>query len=647
MTISQISTPTLLTKPQREELRAAIRRGLAGVRIPEPLRLSEWADQHFYLSSESSAIEGPWECLPFQRDIMDCISNDDVRIIDWIKCSRVGYTKILMAAAAYFIEHKKRSGIFYQPNDPDAKKFSKAEIDPVIRDVKPLREAYGGDPEKRGRKNTVHQKQFQSVILYILGGTSGSAYRGYTVDWVFYDELEAFPRDVDEEGDPVTLGDNRISNSPTPKSVRGSTPKLLHDSLIHQEAESARHLFRFQIVCIHCDQLQVMYFKNLHWQPGKPETVHYKCPHCEGPMLYSDLRAMLERGRWCTDDGFYIESGDLYDPEDLRVDWPRHIAFHIWAAYSPYFSWQELVEEFLEANERNKAGDHRKLKTVTNTRFAEPWEDEGERIEHSELYLRREPYTRPPADVLLLLCAVDVQDNRLELEVTGHREGYESWGIEYRVLYGDPTELEVWAELEAFITRTYTSEDGRKLKIRGVILDSGHLAPHVYRFYKRTSHPRVFVCKGMGGPDYPIVSAPQKRKSGRSKAAVPLFLYGTDICKTLVYKRLTVEEPGPGYQHFPETYDEDYFKGITAEKRVIRKRKGFDVVEWHKEFARNEPLDLRGMTNCLLEILNPDWQTMKPRAPEPPPGDPVSEPVNPAAYRTPRTRSRRRRLPRR
>lgn len=630
-----LQTSNLLTKPQREALRDAIKRGLAPVRIPAPLKLSDWADSNFYLSNESSAIEGPWECWPFQVEILNAIGNDDIRIIDWVKCSRVGYTKILMASAAYFLEHKKRSGAIYQPTDDDAKEFSKAEIDPMIRDVKPLREAYGGDPEKRGRKNNVHLKQFLAVMLYIRGGHSGRSFRRLTIDWVFYDELEAFQRDVDGEGDPVSLGDGRITNSPTPKSVRGSTPKLKHDSLIYKEAETARHQFHYHVHCIHCLEPQTLEWSQIRWHDNDATTAHYVCPHCSGVMEYRDLRPMLDAGFWGTRDGYRIEDGALLDPEGMPAPWPRHIAFFIWAAYSLAFTWSELVDEFLEAVSYAKQGDIRKLKTWTNTRKAEAWEEKGEQVAHDALYLRRETYTRPPATALLLTASFDVQDNRIEGEVVAWREGFESWGIEYRVIYGDPTQPEVWAELDAFICQTWTTEDGRKLKIAGVIIDSGHLASHVYAFYKRTMHPRVFVTKGIGGSDKPIVSAPQQRKAGKSKAPVPLFLHGADVCKAMVYKRLAITEPGPGYMHFPDSYSEDYFRGLTAEKKTTRKRRGFDVIEWIKERARNEQLDVWAMSLACVEILNPLWDALKPRALTEP--EPKPENVNPAARRKPRT----------
>ena len=81
----------------------------------EPLTLSQWADKHFYLSAESSSVVGRWETRPYQKAIMDCISNDDIRTITWQKCGRVGYTKIIVAAVGYYAHHKKRKQVIWQP----------------------------------------------------------------------------------------------------------------------------------------------------------------------------------------------------------------------------------------------------------------------------------------------------------------------------------------------------------------------------------------------------------------------------------------------------------------------------------------------------------------------------------------------------
>lgn len=73
---------------------------------------------------------------------MDCISNDDIQEVDFIKSARVGATKMMLAALGYFHHHKRRNTLFYQPTDTDAEDFSLTEIAPMLRDVAVMKEVF-------------------------------------------------------------------------------------------------------------------------------------------------------------------------------------------------------------------------------------------------------------------------------------------------------------------------------------------------------------------------------------------------------------------------------------------------------------------------------------------------------------------------
>lgn len=616
---SQTTTSESLL-PRTEILAAACTEGVRAIKLPPRLPLSKWADEHFYLSEESSATSGPWQTLPLQRAIMDCMGSVAVRIVDVWKCARIGYTKMLMAKMAYNMTHLKRSTGIYQPTEGDANEFSEGEIAPLVRDVEALRGALDADPDKTTKRNKLDYKKFKGANLYIRGGHTPRNYRRLTLDDVIYDELEGFERDVGGEGSPVKLGDKRIQNSPFPKSTRGSTPRDAHDSLIAAEAEKARHLFRYEVPCPHCGELQVLRWSQFVWdKDGTPDeradSARYRCAHCEGEFGYEHLTEICatENGaRWATEDGHWIECTDsdpvLRDADDRAVDWPRHIAFHVWAAYSPFSTWSDMVYEWIDAQ-----GDYEALKAFTNTVLAELWEEAGEQVDHSTLYQRREQYLQPPSSVLAITAAVDVQDNRLEVEVVGWSYHEESWGIEYRVLYGDPEMPEVWADLDKVLAQRFETEDGRVLPIAAVGVDTGYLADHVYLWSARSPHPRVYCLKGAKDVNAPLVSAPSRQRIGRTRIAVDLFSVGVGVAKSITYKRLAIADPGPGYCHFPPSYDEEYFRGLTAEKKITKKRRGYEVVEWVKERPRNEPLDIRAYNLAAVAILKPVWTSLDPK----------------------------------
>ncbi|EFG9843680.1 phage terminase large subunit family protein [Shigella boydii] len=100
-----------------------------------PVTAVEWADQNYYLPKESSYGEGEWKTLPFQVAIMNCMGNDEIRTVNLIKSARVGYTKMVLGVIGYFIEHKSRNTLLFQPTDSAAEDFMKSHVEATIRDV--------------------------------------------------------------------------------------------------------------------------------------------------------------------------------------------------------------------------------------------------------------------------------------------------------------------------------------------------------------------------------------------------------------------------------------------------------------------------------------------------------------------------------
>ncbi len=90
---------------------------------------------------------------------------------------------------------------------------------------------------------------------------------------------------------------------------------------------------------------------------------------------------------------------------------------------------------------------------------------------------------------------------------------------------------------------------------------------------------------------------------------------GVDTGKETLLSRLKIEFEGSGYCNFPKEsgkgYDENYFDGITSERRIIKYSNGIPKFQWIKKGSvRNEPLDIRNYATAALEILNPDLESM-------------------------------------
>ena len=106
----------------------------------------------------------------------------------------------------------------------------------------------------------------------------------------------------------------------------------------------------------------------------------------------------------------------------------------------------------------------------------------------------------------------------------------------------------VWNELDAFLSQTFTTADGRRLKIICACVDyGGHFTTNVYRFCKERTARRVFAIKGKGGAEVPYFGRP----STSNIVKAPLFTVGVDTGKALLYQRLAVKKWGPNFCHFP------------------------------------------------------------------------------------------------
>ena len=223
---------------------------------------------------------------------------------------------------------------------------------------------------------------------------------------------------------------------------------------------------------------------------------------------------------------------------------------------------------------------------------------------------RAETYEAPAAGGYVITAGVDVQADRLEMGVEAWAPGEENWQVDYLVLFGDTDQAQVWKDLSAALNRTYENDRGSVLSISCTCIDSGYRTDLVYSFVKKNQARRVYATKGIPGSGYPIVDKATKKKTGRDPRPVRRFNVGVDGAKSTIYHRLRLDEPGAGYRHFNTDLLTEYYEGLTAEKIVTKKRRGFEYREWRLVRPRNEPLDIAVLNLAALKILNPTWEVI-------------------------------------
>ena len=556
---------------------------------PKKLTVSQWADEYRYLSSEASAEAGKWKTsrAEYQRGIMDAFSDPKIHTVVWMSSAQVGKTSVLENIIGYFITYDPSPILVLQPTLEMAQTFSKDRLAPMIRDTKILSEILP-DFKSRSSGNTMLHKQFPSGHITISGANSPASLASRPIRVVLADEVDRYPESAGAEGDPLNLAFKRTTTFWNKKRLVVSTPTIKGASRIEMAYEESDKR-KFYVPCPECGFKQVLKWSNVVWEKDKPETAKYTCEKCGS--LWSDAKRWnaIKKGEWIAEK----------ETNGIAGFWLNEI-------YSSWVKLEEMVRNFLEA----KKSPHT-LKTFVNTSLGETWEDDsGEGIDDIDFLSRRETYELIPNDVLVLTCGVDVQDDRLECEIKGWGEGEESWGIKYFVIYGRPSLPQVWQDLDDIILSTYKREDGQIMRVSCTCIDSGgHFTEDVYKYCKRRELNRVYAVKGSSVAGKPIISKP----SINNKHRVKVFMVGTDTAKELIYSRLKLEEFGNGYMHFNQSYDEEYFKQLTAEKIKTTYHKGFEKREWVKIRPRNEALDVTVYNLAALSILNPNFKALKAR----------------------------------
>lgn len=606
-----MSTPP----PWMNDLRKAVALGLQGLYKAPPMTAVEWAehpDDGFYMSAESSYNEGKWQTAHFQVAILNAMGNDLIRVVNFVKSARIGYTKMLMANIGYKIQHKRRNVLMWSPTDPDAEGISKSHVNGLIRDV-PVLLALAPWYGRKHSHNTLDAKVFANRrTLWTLGGKAARNYREKSADEVIYDELSKFDADIEGEGSPTFLGDQRLRGAAYPKSIRGSTPGTEGQCQVTKAAEESPRRLRYHIPCPHCGHEQSLKWggkdcafglKYIANELGEATSAWYACENeqCSGTFEHHEMVAASALGRWvCEVSGIWTRDAMAwFGPDDKPIKTPRSIAFYCWAVYSTWTGWLELVDEWLKVK-----GDREKLKTFTNTILGEVWiEDQSERVEWEVLYGRREIYPCTdyvPEQALGLFGGIDTQDDRYEGRVWALGAGEEKWLVRRFILNGDPASVELRRKVGVELHREFKRPDGTPMRVERWCWDAGgHYADEVRE--ESIKHGVRWVIPIFGASTYgkPIANFPRRRKNKVYKTEV-----GTDNAKELIYGRLRIEVPQPwtatpGCIHLPlvDWCDEDELKQLTAERKKRVMVKGKREMRWDPGGRRNEAGD------CLVYAL--------------------------------------------
>jgi phage terminase large subunit GpA-like protein len=177
---------------------------------PDPLlTVSEWADRYRVLSQRASSEPGRWrtERTPYLREIMDCLSpSSPVQRVALMKGAQIGGTECGNCWIGYVIHQAPGPMMAVSPTVELAKRNSK-------------------QCRSRDSGNTVLSKEFPGGVLILTGANSAVGLRSMPARYLFLDEVDGYPGELEGEGDPILLAERRSATFQRRKILLVSTPK--------------------------------------------------------------------------------------------------------------------------------------------------------------------------------------------------------------------------------------------------------------------------------------------------------------------------------------------------------------------------------------------------------------------------------------
>jgi len=567
----------------------------AGVSPRGLLTVSQWSDRHRHIATGTN-LPGPWNTslTPYLREVMDSLSEHSPtgRVV-FMKSVQVGATEVLNNWLGYIMHHlRNKDCLVVVPTKEYRNQKFNPRFNRALGESECLKELI--TTASRNKKNT------EDVIEYGIGAKIVKAGANVSTDlrsdpfpYVACDEIDEFPAEIPGSGDPMTLIEGRQTTFSRAKTFLVSTPKVAGESRI-EAAYLRSDRRRYLVPCPHCGEYQPLEWANLkyttsqlhetgikeHERITQVRQVWYECAHCHERIDEQAKTEMLARGYW----------------KAQRPGITSRRGYHINALYAPVGlgrGWKWLAEKWIEVQ-----NDTAELQAFVNERLGETWKEQGDSLEPARLISRLEDYPEKiPSKVRTV--GIDVQKDRIEATVVDWGQGEEAWVRDHIIIPGETAQAEVWGDLKIILD---------ELSPQCVAIDAGYNKGHVLEFCGQSRW--IWPIKGMAGPYKSLVDSEKARtqRLRKRKASRPLEIIGVDSAKALIYARCKINQPGPGYIHFPRTpaFDDEYFAQLGAEVLVTKVRHHRAYSEWVPIRPRNEALDCLVYALAALRLSNTD-----------------------------------------
>lgn len=569
--------------------------------------VKSWCAENIILDTKETSKPGPYDpdITPYLDEPYEVMHPDHPnQECSIMKGTQLAFSTFGKNCVAHRVATDPCSMLYVLPTLDLAKKFSKQRITPLIENTEALR-ALIAPTKTRESENAWNYKGFPGGVIMIGGANSAASLSQAPVVFLVLDENDRFERDVNNEGDPSTIAIARLDGAgDIKKLLRISSPTEKNFSHI-EDAMLLTDWRKYFVLCPHCNFPHTFEWDNFIIPRDEGNRfvtaeAHFLCPECKKEIEeLKHKKIMLDSGEW--------KPTIIENLSDIKR------GYHLNSFYSPpgFFSWAEFAQSFADAT--GPQGSIHKQRAFTNTKRAETFETKGARVSHKRLKNRVMDWgEKLPDDACILTAGVDVQDNRLELELVAWNQYEDTYSIKYHIIPGSPGDQSTWDKLDLILFFGLNRErrifdhalsKNVSLPVIATCIDmGGHFTQQVLNYCQQRTGLNVWAVNGTAGQGKPVW--PRKVSNGKYK--IPFYSIGVDTAKETIYNRLRNETPNTGCSWFPPDREDDYYKQLTSEEVVEQAtRSGIPKRIWKIKagFKRNEALDCRVYAYAALEGL--------------------------------------------
>ncbi|MDA3920519.1 MAG: phage terminase large subunit family protein, partial [Salinisphaera sp.] len=556
---------------------------ISSLQPPERLSIVEWAERYRWLPPGRAAIGGwwSWDVTPVLRGIANAINDPAVRRVVCRKSAQVGWTDgIINNTLGWMIDTSPMAAIAMFPKEQAGKDFSREKFEPMVESSGTLRDKL--DIRSRSSENTQTYKGFLGGFLKLVGSNSSSSVKSTSARLGIVEEPDDCNVNIRGQGDSIKLIEERLKTFSDAKFLIGGTPTVRGFSSIDDEISQSNQQ-RFHVPCHECHDAAPLKWEHVHWDKASapwheiygdnlPDTARYACPSCG--VLWTDEQRIANVCR----------------AESAGHGWKANAPFTGIAGFDLnelYSTFSEsrmprLVAKFLGAKRESERGNHGAMIAFVNSTLGESWQMQTDAPTEDRLWERALDYTpwHAPQGALAITAGVDIQHDRIAIEIVGWGRGEESWVIDAQEIVGEPlkgrpahpVDGDIWWQLDRVLATPIKHASGIDLYVQAVSVDSGDGATteQVYEYVRVRKSMRYMAIKGREDPAREIFSRPSQSvdvtKGGKAaRHGLRPYIVGTHRAKDLFFGRLKLAGHGPGRIHWPRDIRGDFIRQLLAE----------------------------------------------------------------------------------